>query len=95
MKPTALLEDTLLDVMARGAIVIDPFLGSGSTLIAAERTARRCRGVEIDPLYVDVIIQRYQAETGRDAILERTGETFTALAARRRDEGANSAGDKG
>ena len=95
VKPTTLLEDALLDVTARGDIVIDPFLGSGSMLIAAERTGRRCRGVEIDPLYVDVIIQRYQAETGRDAILERTGETFTALAARRRDEGANSAGDKG
>jgi DNA modification methylase len=93
VKPTALLEDALLDVTARGDIVIDPFLGSGSTLIAAERTGRRCRGVEIDPLYVDVIIQRDQAETGRDAILEHTGETFAALASRRRDEGANSAGD--
>src|ERR1700730_1182292 len=55
VKPTTLLADALLDVTARGDIVIDPFLGSGSTLIAAERTGRRCRGVEIDPLYVDVI----------------------------------------
>jgi DNA modification methylase len=59
-----LLADALLDVTARGEIVIDPFLGSGSTLVAAEKTGRRCRGVEIDPLYVDVIIRRYQAETG-------------------------------
>ena len=86
VKPTALLADALLDVTARGDVVIDPFLGSGSTLIAAERTGRRCRGVEIDPLYVDVIIWRYQAETGRAAVLEATGETFAALAARRRDE---------
>jgi DNA modification methylase len=89
VKPTALLADALLDVTARGDIVIDPFLGSGSTLVAAEKTGRRCRGVEIDPLYVDVIIRRYQAETGREAILEATGETFTALAARRRDERAD------
>jgi DNA modification methylase len=95
VKPTALLADALLDVTARGDIVIDPFLGSGSTLVAAEKTGRRCRGVEIDPLYVDVIIRRYQAETGREAILEATGETFAALAARRRDERTDGAGDKG
>jgi DNA methylase len=53
VKPTALMEDALLDVTARGDIVIDPFLGSGSTLIAAERAGRRCRGVEIDPLYIE------------------------------------------
>jgi DNA modification methylase len=57
--------------------VLDPFLGSGSTLIAAERTGRRCRGVEhFDPLYVDVILRSYQSETGRSAVLEATGETF-------------------
>ncbi|MGH6847860.1 MAG: DNA modification methylase [Methylocella sp.] len=94
VKPTALLADALLYVTARGDIVIDPILGSGSTLIAAERTGRRCRGVEIDPLNVDVIVRRYQAETGREAILEATGETFAALAARRRDERTGSAGDK-
>src|SRR6202023_3398556 len=79
VKPTALLVDGLLDVTARGDIVIDPFLGSGSTLIAAERAGRRCRGIEIDPLYVDVIIRRYQAETGREAILEATCEPFATL----------------
>jgi tRNA G10 N-methylase Trm11 len=76
----------------RGDIVVDPFLGSGSTLIAAERAGRWCRGVEIDPLYIDVIIRRYQAETGRDAVLEGTGETFADLAARRRLE--RQAGDR-
>jgi DNA modification methylase len=59
-----MLEDALLDLTNRGDIVIDPFLGSGSTLIAAEKTGRVCRGVEIDPLYVDVILRRYEAATG-------------------------------
>ena len=93
VKPTAMLMDALLDVTARGDIVLDPFLGSGSMLIAAERTGRRCRGVEIDPLYVDVIILRYEAETGREAVLEETGETFAALGVRRRLE--QQAGDRG
>ena len=70
----------ILIIVVLGAIlfwVIDkPFLGSGSTLIAAERTGRSCRGVELDPLYIDVILRRYQAETGQSAILEATGETF-------------------
>ena len=64
VKPTAMLEDALLDLTNRGDIVIDPFLGSGSTLIAAEKTGRVCRGVELDPLYVDVIVRRYEAATG-------------------------------
>jgi DNA modification methylase len=59
-----MLEDALLDVSNRGEIVIDPFLGSGSTLIAADKSGRLCRGVELDPLYVDVIIRRYEASTG-------------------------------
>lgn len=66
--------------------MIDPFLGSGSTLIAAQNTGRRCRGVEIDPRYVDVTIRRFQAETGLEAVLETTRETFAELAARRFDE---------
>jgi DNA modification methylase len=90
-----MLVDALLDVTARGDIVLDPFLGSGSTLIAAERTGRRCHGVEIDPLYVDVIIRRYQAETGREAVLEETGETFADLAARRRLEQPDGDRDDG
>ena len=57
VKPTAMLEDALLDLTNRSDIVIDPFLGSGSTLIAADKTGRVCRGVEFDPLYVDVIVR--------------------------------------
>ena len=91
VKPTAMLADALLDVTARGDIVIDPFLGSGSTLIAAERTGRRCRGVEIDPLYVDVIVRRFEAETGREAILEATGETFRRFGGAPARRGGNSA----
>jgi DNA modification methylase len=84
VKPVTLLEDALLDMTERGDIVLDPFLGSGSTLVAAESTGRHCRGLELDPLYVDVILRRYEAVTGRPAVLERTGETYTELAMRRR-----------
>ena len=88
VKPTAMLEDALLDLSNRGDIVLDPFLGSGSTLIAADRTGRVCRGVEFDPLYVDVIIRRYEAATGEAAVLRETGECFADLAARRAGEAA-------
>jgi DNA modification methylase len=86
VKPTAMLEDALLDLTNRGDIVIDPFLGSGSTLIAADRTGRVCRGVEVDPPYVDVIIRRYEAASGEAAVLIETGESFDAVAARRAGE---------
>jgi DNA modification methylase len=88
VKPTAMLEDALLDLTNRGDIVIDPFLGSGSTLIAADRIGRICRGVELDPPYVDVIVRRYEAATGERAVLVETGEAFDALAARRAAEQA-------
>jgi DNA modification methylase len=86
VKPVAMLEDALLDLTNRGDVVLDPFLGSGSTLIAAEKAGRICRGVELDPLYVDVIIRRYEAATGEAAILFETGETLQDLAARRAAE---------
>jgi DNA methylase len=88
VKPTAMLEDALLDLTNRGDIVVDPFLGSGSTLIAAENTGRVCRGVELDPLYIDVIVRRYEAATGCPAVLIETGESFEPLAARRETEQA-------
>jgi DNA modification methylase len=86
VKPVAMLEDALLDLTNRGDLVLDPFLGSGSTLIAAEKTGRYCRGLELDPLYVDVILRRYEAFTGRPAILRETGETFANVAERREQE---------
>ena len=93
VKPVAMLEDALLDMTEGGDIVIDPFLGSGSTLIACEKTGRRCRGVELNPLYVEVILRRYEAVTGQAAVLESTGETYAELAARRQFEIEHRAND--
>jgi DNA modification methylase len=67
VKPTALVTDAILDSTRPGDIVLDPFLGSGTTLIAAERCGRRCFGMEIDPLYADTIIHRWEALTAREA----------------------------
>jgi DNA modification methylase len=78
-----MLQDALIDLTNRGEIVLDPFLGSGSTLIAAENTGRVCCGVELDPLYVDVIIRRYELATGTAVTLVDTGEPFGKVAARR------------
>jgi DNA modification methylase len=88
VKPVAMLEDALLDMTNRDDIVLDPFLGSGSTLIAAERAGRCCRGLELDPSYVDVILRRYHEVTGGQGILRETGETVSELAERRMREGA-------
>jgi DNA modification methylase len=85
-KPTAMLEDALIDLTNRGDIVLDPFLGSGSTLMAAENSGRVCRGVELNPRYVDVIIRRYEALTRTTAVLADTGKPFATLAARRLDD---------
>jgi DNA modification methylase len=77
VKPVTLVIDALRDVSHLGQVVLDPFLGSGTTLIAAEVAGRVCHGVEIDPLYVDVALRRWEAETGRHGVLEATGETFS------------------
>jgi DNA modification methylase len=76
VKPVKLVADAILDCSKRGDIVLDPFLGSGSTLMAAERVGRRCYGVELDPAYVDTIVHRWQAMTGDGAIHAETGERF-------------------
>lgn len=76
VKPVALVADAIRDCSQRGEIVLDPFVGSGTTILAAERVGRRGYGLEIDPLYVDVAIRRWQSFTGRDALLEVTGQTF-------------------
>jgi len=63
--------------------VYEPFMGSGTTLIAAETTGRVCYGIELNPAYVDVAIERWQAFTGEDVILAETGESFSALKSKR------------
>jgi DNA modification methylase len=79
VKPVKLVEDAILDCSDRGAIVTDAFLGSGTTLIAAENTGRRCFGLELDPLYVDLIIRRWQAMTGEEAVHAKSGLGFEVL----------------
>jgi DNA modification methylase len=79
VKPVALLADALRDCSRRGGLVLDPFCGSGTILIAAERTGRRARGLEIDPVYVDVAVRRWQTFTGKRAVLAGSGETFEAV----------------
>ena len=76
VKPWKMIADALLDVSRQRDVVIDPFLGSGSTLIAAEETGRICVGIDVDPAYVEVAIRRWQKHTGRDAIHVLTGLTF-------------------
>jgi DNA modification methylase len=83
VKPILLVSDAILDSTKRDDIVVDPFLGSGTTLLAAERTYRRCYGAELDPLYVDTVIERWQWMSGRKAH-SRLGETFDLIKARRR-----------
>jgi hypothetical protein len=80
VKPVRLIADALLDCSARGDVVLDAFLGSGSTLIAAERTGRICRGIELDPLYVDTAIRRWQRHTGDHAINADSGKRFDDVA---------------
>jgi DNA modification methylase len=82
VKPVQLVMDALLDCSKRGEIVIDSFLGSGgTTLLAAERTGRICRGIELDPLYVDTAIRRWQNLTGRDAFRVSDGKLFRDIEA--------------
>lgn len=77
-KPINLVADALQDCSDRGDYVLDPFLGSGTTLLAAERTGRRCIGIELDPIYVDIAIERWQRLTRREARL-REGQTFAEV----------------
>jgi DNA modification methylase len=77
-KPVALIADAIKDCTARGDLILDPFLGSGTAIIAAERTGRRCYGLELDPLYVNTIVRRWQKQTKLDAVHVETGETFNS-----------------
>jgi DNA modification methylase len=79
----------ILDCSARTDIALDPFLGSGTTVVAAERTGRRCYGLELDPLYVDTIVRRWQKLTGGSARHAASGRSFDDRA--REAEVANAA----
>jgi DNA modification methylase len=78
-KPVALVADAILDCSSRGDIVLDPFLGSGTTVIAAERTGRICYGIEMDPACVDTAVRRWQRFTGMRALHGESGRSFDDL----------------
>jgi len=82
-KPVDMVVDAILDCTRPGDIVLDPFLGGGTTLIECKRTDRRCRAIEIDPIYVDTSIQRREGLTGGTAVCARTGRSFADMAAER------------
>jgi DNA modification methylase len=92
VKPVAMIAEAIKDASKRGEIVLDPFLGSGTTVLAAEKVGRQCYGVEYEPRYVDVTIRRWQQATGKDAVLlhrqsgsgdecSETGRSFDELCA--------------
>ena len=85
-KPVAMVRDAILDVSRRGDLVLDPFLGAGATLIAAERSGRIARGLEIDPPYVDVILRRWRAETGEEPVRAADDRTLASLEAEQERE---------
>lgn len=84
VKPVVMVADAIRDTSRRGEIILDPFAGSGTTLIAAEKTGRICRAIELDPKFADVIVTRWQAHTGQDAVQEASGATFNELKAQGR-----------
>ncbi len=93
VKPVALVADAIRDVTKAGEIVLDGFMGSGTTILAAELTKRRGYGIEIAPGYVDVAIRRWQAMTGEEAILQSTRQTFAEVVAERAHAEDEKCGD--
>ena len=83
VKPVAMIADAIKDVSERGGLVLDCFGGSGSTLIAAQKTGRRARVIELDPVYVDTIIRRWQTYAKDEAIQAQTGCSFEVLKSKR------------
>jgi DNA modification methylase len=79
VKPVAMIADALKDCSKKGGVVLDCFGGSGTTLIAAERTGRCGRLIELDPAYVDVIVRRWETDTGGKAVLFEDGRSFAQV----------------
>ena len=86
VKPVPMIIDAIKDTSKRGEIVLDPFGGSGSTLIAAHKAGRQARLIEYEPRYCEVTIRRWQDLTRAEATLATTGETFAQVHKRRNDE---------
>jgi DNA modification methylase len=87
-KPVECMRRPILNNSAPGQAVYEPFAGSGTTLIAAETTGRACYAVELDPAYVDVAVQRWQAFAGAAAVLEGDGRAFDQIAGDRAEAAA-------
>jgi len=79
VKPVAMVAEAIMDCTTRGEIVLDPFLGSGTTLVAAEQVGRICYGIELDPAYVDLSVRRWQAYTGNNARHAKSKRSFNDL----------------
>ncbi len=86
VKPVSMIADAIRDCSKRGGIVLDPFAGSGTILLAAERTGRHARAIELEPKYIDIAIRRWQRVTGESALHPATGLTFDELATSRNAE---------
>jgi hypothetical protein len=91
VKPVELIADAIRDCSRRGGLVLDPFAGSGTTVIAAERTGRKARVIEIDPAYCDLIIRRWQEYTGKHAVHAETGISFEDLEEKSQSKQVNHA----
>ena len=89
VKPVALVADAIKDCSRRGEIVLDPFAGSGTTLIAAAKTGRRARVIEFDPAYCDQIVRRFEQVTGKQATLACNGQSFESVAEKRSQAAAS------
>ena len=85
VKPVSLIADAIRDCSKRGALVLDPFAGSGTTIMAAERTSRCAAAMEIDPIYVDTAIRRWQRHTGKTAVHADSGQSFEQIKMERHD----------
>jgi DNA modification methylase len=87
MKPVALIAKLIENSSQRGEILYEPFSGSGTAIVAAEQTGRRCNAIELEPVYVDVAVRRWQSATGKQALLADDGRTFDEIA---RDRGVKA-----